>query len=94
MNGLIHDLTFHRRLLRRRFAAYDSAIVRAYCVVRFQIINLNMLHVLSLCLRGHRRVLEIGCGFGLFGCYFAARDTLLRKDCKRITLRQAQGDQS
>jgi cyclopropane fatty-acyl-phospholipid synthase-like methyltransferase len=49
--------------------------VRAYCVVRFQIINLNMLHVLSLCLRGHRRVLEIGCGFGLFGCYFAARDT-------------------
>jgi SAM-dependent methyltransferase len=64
----------HRLLLRRIIRAFDSAIVRSYCVVRFQIINLNMLHVLSLCLRGHRRVLEIGCGFGLFGCYFAARD--------------------
>jgi 2-polyprenyl-3-methyl-5-hydroxy-6-metoxy-1,4-benzoquinol methylase len=71
---LVPDLPGYRRLLRRIIRAYDSVIVRAYCVVRFQIINLNMLHILSLCLRGKRRVLEVGCGFGLFGCYFAARD--------------------
>ena len=70
----VAELPDYRRLLRRIIQAYDSTLVRAYCVIRFQIINLNMLHVLSLCLRGKRRVLEIGCGFGLFGCYFAARD--------------------
>src|SRR5262245_46154154 len=72
--SIVPDLPAYRRLLRRIIRAYDSIIVRAYCVVRFQIINLNMLHILSLCLRGKSRVLEIGCGFGLFGCYFAARD--------------------
>lgn len=71
---VMHDLPEYRGLLRRIIGAYDSAIVRAYSVVRFQIINLNMLHILSLCLRGKHRVLEVGCGFGLFGCYFAARD--------------------
>lgn len=70
----VAELPDYRRLLRRIIAAYDSLLVRAYCVIRFQIINLNMLHVLSLCLREKRRVLEIGCGFGLFGCYFAAKD--------------------
>lgn len=70
----VPDRPEYRRLLRRIIKAYDSRVVRAYSVVRFQIINLNMLHILSLCLRGKKRVLEVGCGFGLFGCYFAARD--------------------
>jgi 2-polyprenyl-3-methyl-5-hydroxy-6-metoxy-1,4-benzoquinol methylase len=74
----VPDLPAYRRLLRRIIRAYDSTIVRAYCVVRFRIINLNMLHILSLCLRGKSRVLEVGCGFGLFGCYFAARDSRVR----------------
>jgi 2-polyprenyl-3-methyl-5-hydroxy-6-metoxy-1,4-benzoquinol methylase len=52
---------------------YDRVIVRAYCVVRFVIININMLHILTLCMRGKRRILEVGSGFGLFGCYFASR---------------------
>lgn len=64
----------HRTLLRRIIAAYDSRIVRWYCTIRFLIININMLHILRLCMRGKARVLEIGCGFGLFGCYFAARN--------------------
>jgi SAM-dependent methyltransferase len=67
----------YRLLLRRIIGAYDSPLVRAYCTARFLIINLNMLHILSLCMRGKRRVLEIGCGFGLFGCYFAARNPQL-----------------
>ena len=31
-----------------------------------------MLPMLSLCLRGKKRVLDVGRGFGLFGCYFSA----------------------
>jgi 2-polyprenyl-3-methyl-5-hydroxy-6-metoxy-1,4-benzoquinol methylase len=72
--GALADASSYRQLLRRIIAAYDSIVVRAYCIARFQIINLNMLHILSMCLRGKRKVLEVGCGFGLFGCYFAARD--------------------
>ena len=51
---------------------YDSTIIRAYCKARFKIININILQMLGLCLRGKRRILDIGCGFGLFGCYFSA----------------------
>jgi SAM-dependent methyltransferase len=68
---LSHDR--QRAVLRSIIGAYDSPIVRAYCFVRFMIININMLHILSLCMRGKTRILEIGCGFGLFGCYFAKR---------------------
>lgn len=52
--------------------AYDSTIIRAYCKARFMIININILQMLGLCLRGKRRILDVGCGFGLFGCYFAS----------------------
>ncbi len=64
----------HRRLLRRIIGAYDSPLVRGYCFARFIIINVNIIQMLSLCMRGKRRILELGCGFGLFGCYFAARN--------------------
>ena len=47
--------------------------MRTYGMVRFQIININILHILALCLRDRRSLLDIGCGFGLFGCYFAMR---------------------
>lgn len=68
----------HRLLLRRLISSYESRLVRSYCYARFIIINLNMLHILRLCMRGKRRVLEVGCGFGLFGCYFAARNPSLQ----------------
>jgi 2-polyprenyl-3-methyl-5-hydroxy-6-metoxy-1,4-benzoquinol methylase len=61
----------HQNLLSEIARTYDSAIVRSYCKARFLIINLNIHHILALCLRGKKRVLDIGCGFGLFGCYFA-----------------------
>jgi 2-polyprenyl-3-methyl-5-hydroxy-6-metoxy-1,4-benzoquinol methylase len=63
----------HKKLLTQTIGAYGSSrLVSAYCKVRFKIININILEVLALCLRGRRRVLEVGCGFGLFGCYFSA----------------------
>jgi 2-polyprenyl-3-methyl-5-hydroxy-6-metoxy-1,4-benzoquinol methylase len=62
----------HKQVLARIIGTYDSAIIRTYAKIRFMIININILHILALCLRGKRRVLDVGCGFGLFGCYFAA----------------------
>lgn len=62
----------YKKFLSRIVDAYDSRIIRAYCKARFTIININILQMLGLCLRGKRRVLDVGCGFGLFGCYFSA----------------------
>jgi 2-polyprenyl-3-methyl-5-hydroxy-6-metoxy-1,4-benzoquinol methylase len=74
----IVDHRDQKRRLRRIVAAYDGLLVRAYCVVRFNIININMLHILALCMRRRTRVLEVGCGFGLFACYFASRSPSLQ----------------
>ena len=57
----------HQALLRRIIAVYDSPVIRAYCTIRFLIINIDILQIIGLGMRDKRRVLEIGCGFGLFG---------------------------
>jgi 2-polyprenyl-3-methyl-5-hydroxy-6-metoxy-1,4-benzoquinol methylase len=62
----------YKKFLSQIVDAYDSTIIRAYCKARFTIININILQMLGLCLRGKRRILDVGCGFGLFGCYFSA----------------------
>ncbi len=67
-------LSSHRDLLRRIVDCYDSPVTRAYCTARFFIINVNILDILRLSLRGRRRILEVGCGFGLIGCYLASSD--------------------
>jgi SAM-dependent methyltransferase len=69
ISSTLHD---SRKLLARIIESYDLPIIRAYCKIRFNIVNINILHILALCLRGKRRVLDVGCGFGLFGCYFSA----------------------
>lgn len=61
-----------RQLLNDIIQAYDSVLVRSYSKVRFTIMNINILHILALCLRDKVRVLDVGCGFGLFGCYFSS----------------------
>lgn len=67
-NSSLYD---YKRLLGRIIQVYDSLIIRLYCKARFTIININILHILALCLRNKCKVLDIGCGFGLFGCYFS-----------------------
>lgn len=62
----------YKKFLSKIVDAYDSTIIRAYCKARFTIININILQMLGLSLRGKRRILDVGCGFGLFGCYFSA----------------------
>jgi cyclopropane fatty-acyl-phospholipid synthase-like methyltransferase len=52
--------------------AYDSFVVRAYCIVRFRIIRGRFLEELGQFLPRDGRVMEVGCGFGLFALYFAS----------------------
>lgn len=62
----------YQRFLNEIVDVYDSKLIRAYCKARFTIININILQMLGLCLRGRKRILDVGCGFGLFGCYLSA----------------------
>lgn len=78
MSDRPRDLAARRQLTRRIIAAYDPGLVRAYCRARFTIINSTILDMLGLALRGRHRILEIGCGFGLFGSYFASLDPEVR----------------
>jgi cyclopropane fatty-acyl-phospholipid synthase-like methyltransferase len=52
--------------------AYDSLVVRAYCIIRFRIIRSRFLEEIGQFLPTNGHVIEIGCGFGLFSLYFAA----------------------
>ena len=52
--------------------AYDSWIVRAYVWGRFGIMRQRFLDEIGQYLPSHGRVLDIGCGFGLFSLYFAS----------------------
>ncbi len=62
----------YKNLLSHIVSVYDSSLIRTYCKIRFSIININILNILALSLRGKRQILDIGCGFGLFGCYFSS----------------------
>ena len=46
-------------------------IERAYATIRFSIMRPKILSVLDLLLPEEGRILDIGCGFGLFAAYFA-----------------------
>jgi SAM-dependent methyltransferase len=60
-----------RSFLSRIIASYKSAIVRNYCRVRFLIIRQDFLNEVGQYLPENGLILDIGCGFGLFGLYFA-----------------------
>jgi 2-polyprenyl-3-methyl-5-hydroxy-6-metoxy-1,4-benzoquinol methylase len=46
------------------------AVERAYSLVRFSILRPKLLSVMDLLLTDEGRILDVGCGFGLFAAYF------------------------
>jgi cyclopropane fatty-acyl-phospholipid synthase-like methyltransferase len=58
-------------LVARIVATYTDLITRVYCYIRFRIIPLRFLAEMSQYVGPTDRVLDIGCGFGLFTLYFA-----------------------
>src|SRR5258707_13536951 len=51
--------------------AYDGWIVRGYCWGRFWILRQRFLDEIGQYLPERGRVLDLGCGFGLFSLYYA-----------------------
>ncbi len=56
----------------RIISAYDDRIVRAYCWARFRILRQRFLDEIGQYLPSRGRVLDIGCGFGLFSLYYSS----------------------
>ena len=55
--------------------AYSNFVIRVYCHIRFRIINSQFLETIEQHMPSQARILDIGCGFGLFANYFAMNDT-------------------
>src|ERR1044072_410997 len=57
--------------------AYDDWIVRGYCWGRFWILRQRFLDEIGQYLPARGRVLDLGCGFGLFSLYYASAHRVL-----------------
>lgn len=64
--------------LQRIVDAYDDPVVRIYCTIRFMILRLRFLDEIGQYLPPSGRVLDVGCGFGLFALHFALQNPDLR----------------
>ena len=77
--------------------AYDDWIVRAYSTVRFHILRQRFLDEIGQYLPASGKVLDIGCGFGLFSLYYARQYPQLDLSGldlspRRIAMAQAAAD--
>jgi SAM-dependent methyltransferase len=74
--------------------AYDDWIVRGYCWGRFWILRQRFLDEIGQYLPERGRVLDLGCGFGLFSLYYASIRPELRlegfdRNARRIAMARA-----
>jgi 2-polyprenyl-3-methyl-5-hydroxy-6-metoxy-1,4-benzoquinol methylase len=58
--------------VRNVIRAYDDLVVRGYCWGRFGILRQRFLDEIGQYLPARGRVLDVGCGFGLFSLYYAS----------------------
>jgi 2-polyprenyl-3-methyl-5-hydroxy-6-metoxy-1,4-benzoquinol methylase len=63
----MHDASNIPRII----AVYDSAIIRLYVRIRFHILRQRFLHEIGQYLPARGRILDVGCGFGLFSLFYA-----------------------
>ena len=82
-----------RQSIRRIVSSYDNPIVRMYSRVRFIILREYFLEEIEQYLPTSGRILDIGCGFGLFSLYFASLEPRRRflgidLDARRIQYAQ------
>ncbi len=61
-----------RSAIRRIVRSYDDLITRLYSHIRFAILRQPFLEEIGQYLPREGRILDLGCGFGLFSLYFAA----------------------
>jgi SAM-dependent methyltransferase len=55
----------------RVIRAYASRLIKTYCTIRFRIINIRILEEIGQYLPEQGRILDVGCGFGLFTLFYA-----------------------
>ena len=83
--------SMHAEAVLRVIRAYDDLVVRAYCWGRFWILRQRFLDEIGQYLPERGRVLDVGCGFGLFSLYYASVRPGLRlegldKNARRIEM--------
>ncbi|HEX2677713.1 MAG TPA: class I SAM-dependent methyltransferase [Polyangiales bacterium] len=57
--------------VRAIVASYDSPLITVYTSLRFLILRQTFLQEIDRYLPAHGRILDLGCGFGLFSLFFA-----------------------
>ncbi len=70
---MLPALPAHTETLKRLLEAYEDPLIRAYSWGRFKILRQRFLEEIGQYLPASGKVLDVGCGFGLFGNYYARR---------------------
>ncbi len=67
------DLALASEHLREIRQSYDSQVIRSYVWARFLIIHVDILELLDRLVPKRGKILDMGCGFGLFSLFLAMR---------------------